>query len=63
MRDASPFIGIGATMAASLGLGVGVGYWLDGKFGTGPWCLLGGAGFGIVTAFYHLFKTVRAIKR
>jgi F0F1-type ATP synthase assembly protein I len=50
-------------MAASLGLGVGLGYWLDGKLGTSPWCLLGGAGLGIVTAFYHLFKTVRASKQ
>jgi ATP synthase protein I len=63
MRDASPFIGIGGTMAASLGLGIGLGYWLDKKFGTGPWCLLGGAVLGIVTAFYHLFKIVRTGKQ
>ena len=63
MRDASPFIGIGATMAASLGLGIGLGYWLDKKFGTSPWCLLGGAVLGIVTAFYQLFKIVRMGKQ
>lgn len=42
---------IWATQISSLGLElalpIGVGYWLDQRFGTHPWLLIGGAMLGI----------------
>jgi ATP synthase protein I len=63
LQEASPFIGIGATMAASLALGLLGGRWLDGKLGTWPLFFLVGAGVGMIASFYHLFKTVAGRKR
>jgi hypothetical protein len=33
-----------------------VGYWLDGKFGTRPILFLLGGVFGIVTAFWQVYR-------
>jgi hypothetical protein len=63
LRDASPFIGIGTTMAASLALGVWGGHWLDAKLGTTPWLLLTGSVFGVAAGLYHLYITVKGQKK
>ena len=63
MREASPFLGIGATIAGCLALGLLGGRWLDGKFGTSPWFFLGGAVFGLSAGFLHLYATVVRSKR
>lgn len=36
-----------------------LGWWLDRKFGTGPWLLLVGLLFGFGAGFYRLMKTVK----
>ena len=43
---------IGLELAAAVLLGVWTGYWLDGKFGTAPWLMLGGAAGGMGAGFY-----------
>ena len=58
MREAAPYLGIGWTMASSLGLSLAFGYWLDGKLGTQPLFLLVGSGFGLFAGFYHLYRSV-----
>jgi F0F1-type ATP synthase assembly protein I len=55
-------MGIGASMAASVLAGLGVGYWLDGKLGTEPLFLLVGSALGILGAFLHLYRTVAGRK-
>ena len=63
MREASPFLGTGATIAACLALGLVGGRWLDGKFGTWPlWFLVGGA-LGLAGGFLHLYSTVVRSKK
>jgi ATP synthase protein I len=62
LREAGPYLGIGTTIAASLGLGLWLGFWLDGKFGTSPLYFLLGGGLGLTAAFYHLFKLVKGQK-
>jgi F0F1-type ATP synthase assembly protein I len=32
------------------------GWWIDGKMGTGPWCLLTGAFIGVTGGMYRLFQ-------
>jgi ATP synthase protein I len=62
LREAAPYLGIGASFAGSVLLGLGGGYWLDQKLGTSPWLLLGGSMFGLGAGFYHFYKTVSARK-
>jgi len=35
-----------------------IGYWLDGRFGTKPWLLLGGLILGMVGGFANFFRLV-----
>jgi F0F1-type ATP synthase assembly protein I len=39
-------------------LGVLLGRWLDVRYGTEPWLLLGGSVLGMGAGFYHFFKVV-----
>jgi ATP synthase protein I len=36
----------------------GIGYWLDGRFGTKPWFLLAGLILGMIGGFVNFFKLV-----
>jgi F0F1-type ATP synthase assembly protein I len=46
---------VGLAMAFSIGIGAGVGYYLDNKFGTTPWLFFLFLGFGIAAAFRNLY--------
>ncbi len=37
------------------------GWWLDGKLGSSPWCLLAGAAIGVIGGLYRLFGIARKI--
>jgi F0F1-type ATP synthase assembly protein I len=58
LREAAPYLGIGTSFAAVVALGVGGGYWLDGRLGTAPLFLVLGGAAGVVVAFVDFFKTV-----
>jgi ATP synthase protein I len=58
LRKIAPYLNIGGVFAGCLVIGVFLGHWLDGKWGTKPWLLLAGALLGMVSGFYHFFKTV-----
>ena len=48
--------GVGLELAgATAGLAL-VGYWIDGRFGTAPWGILGGVVIGLVGGLYNLVK-------
>jgi len=47
---------------ATAGLAL-VGYWIDGKFGTSPWGILGGVIIGIVGGLYNMVKESLAAVR
>ena len=50
------YSGIGLELAAvTAGLTL-VGYWIDRRFGTSPWGLLGGVIIGIVGGLYNLIR-------
>ena len=50
------YSGVGLELAgATAGLAL-VGYWIDGRYGTGPWGLLGGVVIGIVGGLYNLVR-------
>jgi len=58
VRDSAPYLGLGATLAVTVFAGLGGGYWLDGRLGTGPLFLILGGVFGVGAGLYHFFKTV-----
>jgi len=63
VRELAPYLGIGSSLAVTILLGVGAGYWLDGRFGTQPLFLLLGGVIGLGLALYQFFKTVAEPKR
>ena len=63
LREAAPYLGIGTSLAVTVGLGVGIGYWLDKRFGTEPVFFLVGAGLGLVAAGVQFYRLVAVRKR
>jgi F0F1-type ATP synthase assembly protein I len=63
VRDLAPYLGIGTSLAVTVLLGIGGGYWLDARFGTRPWFLLLGGVLGLALALYQFFKTVAGLDR
>ena len=53
---------IGLSMAFAIGLGAGIGFWLDKKLGTGPWLFFVFFGLGIVAAFRNLYIMYKKAK-
>ena len=47
---------IGLQLAAAVLLGFWGGWWLDGKLGTAPWLMLGGAAGGMALGFYLVLR-------
>jgi F0F1-type ATP synthase assembly protein I len=56
LRDVAPFLGLGTSLAMSVLLCLGGGYWLDRRLGTAPLFLLVGGGFGLFAGLYSFFK-------
>jgi len=55
--------GIGLELAgATAGLAL-VGYWIDGRFGTAPWGILGGVVIGLVGGLFNLVRESLAAVR
>ena len=52
-----PVAGASYTLIGAILLLGGVGYFLDGRLGTGPWLAVTGLFLGIVVGFYELIKT------
>jgi F0F1-type ATP synthase assembly protein I len=50
------YSGIGLELAgATAGLAL-IGYWIDGRFGTTPWGILGGVVIGLVGGLFNLVR-------
>ena len=47
---------VGFETAVGVALGYGVGHWLDGRYGWGPWGTLVGAMLGLSAGMYLLIK-------
>ena len=54
--SAAQFTGLGWYIAAAIVLPTLAGVWLDGRAGTSPLFLLGGLLFGVVLAFYGVYR-------
>jgi F0F1-type ATP synthase assembly protein I len=63
LREAAPYLGLGTTLAGSVLLGVGAGYWLDSRLDTRPVFFLVGAVLGMLAAGLHFYRTLVIRKR
>jgi ATP synthase protein I len=63
LRDTAPYLSIGTALAVTVLVGLGGGYWLDGRLGTRPLFFLVGGVIGLAAAMYHFMKTVSELKR
>ena len=61
LRDTAPYLGIGSSLAFTVLLCLGVGHWLDKRFGTEPRYFLVGAVVGGVAAFLHFWKMYKTM--
>lgn len=68
-RDRSPWrqlgfvLSIAFTFPAALLVGYGIGWWLDGKFGTRPVFSLVFIGLGFVAALLELLRELKRLNR
>ena len=53
---------VGLAMALSIAIGALVGYYIDKKFGTGPWFSFIGLALGIAAAFRNLYLLYKKAK-
>jgi F0F1-type ATP synthase assembly protein I len=53
---------VGISMALAIGIGALLGYYLDKRFGTGPWLFFVFLGFGIMAAFRNLHLMYKKLK-
>lgn len=58
VREAAPYLGLGTMLAASVGLGLLAGYWLDRRLGTAPLLFLAGGVLGMAAAGLQFYKMV-----
>ncbi len=49
----------GAVLLATIGGGALLGLWLDGKFETKPWLLIGGILLGTAAGFVQMFRMAK----
>jgi ATP synthase protein I len=50
------YSGVGVELAGAIGGLALVGYWIDGRYGTSPWGMLGGVVIGMVGGLYNLVR-------
>jgi F0F1-type ATP synthase assembly protein I len=60
-KDFGPFLTLGLQLAISVVAFFFIGYWLDGKFGTSPWCTLGGALLGTAGGLFKFLREAIAL--
>ena len=58
LRSLGNYLGLGMQLAATVGVMVWLGYWLDNKFHTSPWLILIFSFLGIISGLYNFLKTV-----
>lgn len=56
LRRAMPAAGLGLQFAIAACGGMLLGHWLDGRWGTEPWLLFGGALLGFVLGIVQLLR-------
>lgn len=61
LSDFGPFLTLGLQLAISVVAFFFIGYWLDSKLGTSPWCTIGGAFLGAAGGLIKFLKEAMAL--
>lgn len=62
-KDHLEIASLGMEIALAEILGVAGGHWLDIKFGTYPWCLLGGALVGFAIGMIRILQVAKSANK
>jgi len=62
LKDLAYYSSLGFTIALSVFIGFGIGFYLDGRFGTSPWLTYIGLVFGIAAAFRSILYAIKKVK-
>lgn len=63
MRELAYYSSIGLSMALSIFIGLGIGVWLDGKWGSRPWLTLIGLGLGIAAGYRNIGLAIKKTRK
>ena len=62
-RELGYFASLGLSVALSIFIGLGIGLWLDKKFGTDPVLMFIGLAFGIAAGFSNIIRKKKKGKK
>lgn len=62
-RDQLEILSLGTELALTEIIGAAVGYWLDVKLGTLPWCLVGGVLIGFVLSLVRITSIAKGARK
>ena len=62
-QDQLEIASLGTEFALTEMIGAGAGYWIDGKLGTLPWCLLGGVVIGFALGMWRVIRAAKAANK
>ncbi len=62
-KDQLEIASLGTEFALTEIIGAAVGYWLDVKWGTLPWCLVGGVFLGFVCGMVRIIGVAKTAKK
>ena len=51
------------SIALSIVIGLGIGYWLDKRFDTSPWFTLIFLGFGVIAGFRNIYLAMKKSRK
>lgn len=63
LRELGYFASLGMSVAFAVFIGLGIGLWLDKKFGTEPWLMFIFLLFGIAAGFTNIIRAGKKGKR
>jgi ATP synthase protein I len=63
IRELAYYSSLGFSVALSIFIGLGIGIWLDRKFGTTPWLTLVFLGLGIAAGFRNIGLAVKKARK
>lgn len=63
LRELAYYASIGLSVSLSIFIGLGIGVYLDGKFGCRPWLTLIGLGLGIAAGYRNIGLAIRKSRK
>ena len=62
-KELAYFSSLGISVALAIFIGLGIGVWLDRKFGTSPWLTLIFLAFGIIAGFRNIALVIKRARK